>query len=107
MRKRASAPKRVRRALARDGDHDARLAALERLPRGGGLTCERRGHRPGDVLLRPRASRSISCPRRRGPRQRGGWLTSTSPSDLPVRRCQLSIARCAARFFAPARNLSG
>ena len=43
MRRRASAPKRVRRALARDGDHDARLAALERLPRGVGLTCERRG----------------------------------------------------------------
>jgi hypothetical protein len=50
MRRRASAPKRVRRALARDGDHDARLAPLERLPRGGGLTCERRGLRAGDVL---------------------------------------------------------
>jgi hypothetical protein len=42
MRRRASAPKRVRRALARDGDHDARLAPLERLPHGSGLTCERR-----------------------------------------------------------------
>jgi len=106
MRRRASAPKRVRRALARDGDHDARLAPLERLPRGGGLTCERRGLRPGDVLLRPRASRSISCPRRRGPRQRGGGLTSTSPSDGPVRRFQLPIARCAARCSRPRRNLS-
>ena len=38
MRRRASAPKRVRRALARDGDH----APLECPPCGGGLTCERR-----------------------------------------------------------------
>ena len=105
MRRRASAPKRVRRALAGDGDHDARLAALERLPRGGGLTCERRGLRPGDVLCGRAPPRSISCPRRRGPRQRGGWLTSTSPSDGPVRRCQLPITRCAADFRAR-RNLS-
>jgi len=38
MRRRESAPKRVRRALARDGDH----APLECPPCGGGLTCERR-----------------------------------------------------------------
>jgi hypothetical protein len=102
MRRRASAPMRVRRALARDGDHDARPAPLEPCHAGGGLTCERRGLRPGDALfsaarlpikILSTPPNSRPCPTRR-------LLTSTSPSDGPVRSYQLPTARCLPRSMS-------
>jgi serine/threonine protein kinase len=83
MRRRASAPKRVRRALARDGDHDARRASLEGLPCGGGLTrAAEKEHRrrafrlPIKILSTPQSSR---------PSPTRDWSTSTSTSHGPVR----------------------
>jgi hypothetical protein len=98
MRRRASAPKRVRRAFAGDGDHDARRAPLEGLPCGGGLTCERRGFRPGDALFRLRLLiKILSTPPSSKPSPTRRWSTSTLPSHGSVRSYQLSTARCLPR----------
>jgi hypothetical protein len=90
MRRRASAPTRVRRALAPDGDHEARSAPLEGLPSGGGLTrAAEKEHRrrafrlPIKILSTPQSSR---------PSPTRGWSTSTSTSHGPVKPYQLPTA---------------
>jgi hypothetical protein len=110
MRRRASAPNRVRRALAGDGDHDERRSPLEGLPCGGGLTCERRGFRPGDALFRLRLPiKILSTPPSSRPSPTRGWSTSTLPSHGSVRPYQLPTARCLPRSMsssasAPAKS---
>jgi hypothetical protein len=110
MRRRASAPNRVRRALAGDGDHDARRSPRKGLPCGGGLTCERRGFRLGDALFRLRLPiKILSTPPNSRPSPTRGWSTSTLPSPGSVRPYQLPTARCLRRSMssspsAPAKS---
>jgi hypothetical protein len=101
MRRRESAPKRVRRALAGDGDDDARSAPLEGLPCGGRLTCEGRGFRPGDALFRLRLPiKILSTPPSSKPSPTRGWSTSTLPSHGSVRSYQPPTARCLPRSMS-------